>query len=244
MIKEISFVVPAYNEEEHIGKCISSIKESMDDFNEYPGENLKYEIIVVDNTSTDKTALIALHNDAFVAFENKKGVVFARDRGWRQAQYPYVAFIDADNELTSEWVLQLQYSFLDYNVVASSGPLDYHTSGEFTRKGSKFFYKLAVIAHKKIGDMLQGGNFVIKREVLEKMNGFDTSVEFYGEDTTTAKMVAKYGKVIFNEKMIAKSSDRRLDGDGPINTLFKYTMNYFWVTFFNKPLTKEYKDYR
>jgi glycosyltransferase involved in cell wall biosynthesis len=62
----ISVVVPALNEEKYVGKCLSSLRAQS-----YPRE--LYEIIVVDNASTDRTAEIARGFGVKVVYESQRG---------------------------------------------------------------------------------------------------------------------------------------------------------------------------
>ena len=75
----ISVVVPALNEEKYIGHCLSSLRAQ-----HYPRE--LYEIIVVDNASTDRTAEIARRFGLKVVFEPQRGVGRARHRGAQEAR--------------------------------------------------------------------------------------------------------------------------------------------------------------
>ena len=73
---KLSFVIPAYNEENYVGNCISSIQ------NELERSSREAEIIVIDNASTDKTAEAAKkHKNVRVINEPIKGLVHARQRG-------------------------------------------------------------------------------------------------------------------------------------------------------------------
>ncbi len=84
----ISVVVPAFNEEKFIGRCLEALKRQ--DFSE------KYEIIVVDNNSTDKTAQIAKRMGVKVVSEKKQGDVFALRKGCSEAQGEIIAITDAE----------------------------------------------------------------------------------------------------------------------------------------------------
>ncbi len=92
--------------------------------------------------------------------------------------------------------------------------------------------------------MVQGGNFVLKRDALIRAGGFDPNFTFYGEDTDIARRMAGVGKVKFTWALMAKSSGRRLLGDGLLMTGLRYSSNYLWATFFRKPFTTDWNDYR
>jgi GT2 family glycosyltransferase len=96
----------------------------------------------------------------------------------------------------------------------------------------------------RIGSMVQGGNFVLRRSALEKAGGYDTTITFYGEDTDVARRLNKVGAVKWTFTLPVYTSGRRIKGEGIVTTSARYTANYFWVTFFGRPFTKQYKDIR
>ena len=57
---------------------------------------------------------------------------------------------------------------------------------------------------------MQGGNFVVRRDALQKIGGYDTNISFYGEDTDVARRLSKVGHVKFTFDLPALSSGRRL----------------------------------
>ena len=232
----ISFIIPCYNEEKHIKDCIRSIRKNV--------WYVPYEIIVVDNNCTDKTAKIAEKEQAFVIKETRKGVVFARQAGYQAARGRLIANIDADSKITSAWLWEALSGLSDDNVVAVTGPLEYEDVSSSLRMMTKFYYALAKISNDRIGVFLQGGNAIIRKSALDEVGGYDTSIAFYGEDTMTAKRIQHLGKIVFNPRMITTTSPRRLKEQGLIKTSWLYISNYFSVTFKNKSATKDYKDFR
>jgi GT2 family glycosyltransferase len=109
---------------------------------------------------------------------------------------------------------------------------------------TKVYYYLAWFSNNYIGVFLQGGNALIKKSALDKVNGYDTSIAFYGEDTMTAKRLNQFGEIKFAMKLKLHSSPRRLKDQGVFKTTWLYLSNYFSVTFSNKSTTNDYKDFR
>ena len=95
-----------------------------------------------------------------------------------------------------------------------------------------------------VGSMVQGGNFVVLRDAMAAIGGISDRFVFYGEDTDIAKRMCKVGDVTFTYALRAKSSGRRLRGDGMLLTGARYGANYLWATFFRKPFTTAWNDYR
>ncbi len=68
------------------------------------------------------------------------------------------------------------------------------------------------------GAMVQGGNFILRRAVLDQIGGYDTSIEFYGEDTDVARRVSEVGRVRWTFALPIYSSARRMKGEGIVVT--------------------------
>ena len=235
---KISLIIPAYNEEKYISRCILSAQKHFSDL---------CEIIVIDNNSTDDTSKIAESFDNVrVILEKEKGVTRARQRGFLEAEGDFLAFIDADTYLNDRWFDIIKDEFKDSNkLVCLSGPYVYYDI-PFYQKVLVWIYWnfFARIAYLLTGYMVVGGNFVIRKETLERMKGFDTSIDFYGEDTNTARRAHEFGKVKFNFRFNIFTSGRRFFGQGLWNTTVLYVSNFFSEVFLRKPITKEYKDLR
>jgi peptidoglycan-N-acetylglucosamine deacetylase len=112
---KISVIIPAYNEEKNIGKCLESISAS-----DYPGENM--EVIVVDDGSTDKTLEIAQkYPNVRVLNQNHGGKVDALNLGTRESSSAFVLTIDADTALDKDCIKSIIMPFADSTVGATTG---------------------------------------------------------------------------------------------------------------------------
>lgn len=231
----ISFVIPAYNEEALIGNCIQSIL--------WEARECDHEVIVADNGSTDNTARVAVLNGAAVVTEPRKGVTRARQAGFEASQYDIVAFIDADSELPEGWLRAALEALAPEDVVAASGPVSYYELAWHKRAFSYAFYLVAALSHK-MWPMLQGGNFILKRRALQAAGGFDTDVDFYGEDTNTAIRMLAVGRVVFSLALWNYTSARRMSKEGLVRVGSRYVANYVWMWLFDKPWSTEYRDHR
>src|SRR5438046_10766755 len=94
----ISFIVPAYNEELELSSTIEAIRTAAS------GATQPYEIIVVDDASTDATAEIASGMGAKVIPINRRQIAASRNAGARAAQGEYLFFIDADTRINGAHV--------------------------------------------------------------------------------------------------------------------------------------------
>src|SRR6478736_8623668 len=96
----ISFIVPAYNEEHELSDTLAAIR------NAASGAALPYEIIVVDDASTDATPEIASGAGARVIPINRRQIAASRNAGARAAQGEYLFFIDADTRINQTHVTE------------------------------------------------------------------------------------------------------------------------------------------
>jgi GT2 family glycosyltransferase len=96
----------------------------------------------------------------------------------------------------------------------------------------------------RVGSMVQGGNFVITRQALEEIGGFNLAITFYGEDTDIARRLNDVGEVRFTFELKMFSSARRLKNEGMLTMAARYSINYLWTTFFKRPFTHTHIDIR
>ena len=235
---KISLVICAYNEEKYLGDCLDyAIKNSHAQF---------HEILVIDNASTDGTKVIAEERlGVRVIREEKKGLTRARQRGFLEATGDILAYIDADTHMPEGWVERIFTEFRASDELAClSGPYVYYDISKFQQFLVKVYWLFAMPIYWMVGYMVVGGNFAIRKTTLEKMKGFDTTIEFYGEDTNIARRSAEFGKVKFMLSNVMYTSGRRLIKQGIFSTFKEYLTNFASEIFTHKPTTKEYKDFR
>ncbi|MEI8337716.1 MAG: glycosyltransferase family A protein [bacterium] len=229
---KVSIIIPAYNEEKFIGKTLEcALAQNYPDF----------EIIVVDNNSIDKTNEIAKSFGVKVFFEKNKGTGPAREKGRREATGEILAFLDADCLPEKDWIRKgVKWFEHDKNIVGLTGPYDYFDSPGFYRFFSsllqKNIYSFFNIFLQKInkGAVLIFGNCFIRASSMESAGGIDSNIIFYGDDTDTAKRLAKKGRVIFDKNLIMKGSARRLKKEGMIKIPLLYFFHFFKVSLFGK----------
>jgi O-antigen biosynthesis protein len=107
-----SVIVPAYNATPTIAQCIESLKRL-----NYPD----YEIVVVDDGSTDSTAAIAEAAGARTLRLPHRGLASARNAGLASARGRVVAFIDADAQAEIDWLYHLAETITQRKAAASGG---------------------------------------------------------------------------------------------------------------------------
>jgi cellulose synthase/poly-beta-1,6-N-acetylglucosamine synthase-like glycosyltransferase len=242
----VSFVVPAYNEEKHLARTLTAI------IGEIRQSGCAAEVIVVNNASTDGTAaLAASFPDVIVVDEPEKGLVPARRAGFQRATGDLVANVDADTIVTQGWLDRVLAEFRrNPDLVALSGPYIYYDVSKRARAAVRAFYMMGYgfyVLNRfvlRVGSMLQGGNFVVRRAALEQIGGFNPLFAFYGEDTDLARRLNAVGAVKFTFRLPALSSGRRLLEEGLVRIGTRYFMNFVWATFVHRPFTAEWIDVR
>ena len=178
---KLSFVVPAWNEENYIRQCLAYLTREVAKC----GHDI--EIIVVNNASEDRTRQIAQEfQDIIVVDEPRKGLPQARQSGFLASRGDLIANIDADCLLPPGWIAKVYNQFALYDdLVALSGPYEYYDLSTLTNYSVMAYYLLAcglhLVLHQVlgIGAVLQGGNFVLRRTALEKIGGFNLDIKFY-----------------------------------------------------------------
>lgn len=243
---ELSFVIPAYNEERYLADCIESILKQTQSL------SIATEIIVVNNASTDGTRAVALrYPQVKLVDEPRKGLTHARQAGFAASSGRLIANVDADSRLTPCWVANVLRAFCtNPELAAFSGPLLYYDLTRSQRFAVHLFYMTAWMTYAtnryllRVGSMVQGGNFVVSRKALEAIGGFNLAISFYGEDTDIARRLHEVGDVLFTFDLKMFSSARRLKHEGMATMAAKYTINYLWTTFLKRPFTNEHIDIR
>jgi glycosyltransferase involved in cell wall biosynthesis len=242
----LSFVVPAYNEENYLPACLESILAQT------AGRQHLCEIVVVNNASTDRTREVALRYPGVkVVDEPRKGLTYARQAGFLNTSGRLIANVDSDSRLTPGWIDRVIAAFAnDSHLVALSGPFIYYDLSPTERVMVRSFYLVAWLSYAinryilRVGSMVQGGNFVVERSALERIGGFNLSISFYGEDTDIARRMSAVGDVLFTHDLKMFSSARRLKKEGMLTIAARYTVNYIWTTFLKRPFTPDHIDIR
>ncbi len=235
---KLSVVIPAYNEEKYIGDCLRSVHE-------HAPQNV--DVIVVDNGSTDKTATIARSFPGVrVESEPSKGTNHARQRGLQAAGGDLLAFIDADSQVLLGWFETINREFSrDATLICLTGPCEYDHLPRWQRIAMNMYWKyVTVAAHHLTASLLIGANFVVKKDAMVRIGGFDTSLVFYGDDTDVARKLHRIGRVRFLRTFVIRTSSRRLQKEGLLKSAWLYFTNYCWQLFTHRSLTKNSVDVR
>lgn len=243
---KLSFVVPAYNEEAYLPRTLTAILAQT------ANAPCETEIIVVNNASSDRTREVALSFPGIqVVDEPQKGLTHARQAGFEASTGDLIANVDADSILTDGWIDKVLRAFeRNPRLVAFSGPFIYYDLTPRQSRLVKLYYMAAYMGYitnryvLRVGSMLQGGNFVVRRSALEQIGGFNLAISFYGEDTDLACRLVAAGQVKFTFALPMYSSARRLAKEGIATMAARYTANYISTTFLKRPVHTKHIDIR
>ena len=241
---KVSVIIPAYNEAEFIGRTIEAVLAQT-----HPD----VEIIVADNASTDSTGQIASSFPGVkVVREMRAGSQFARECARQSATGDVIACLDADSIPPPDWIVRGIDYFKSEKVVAVDGSLEYYDGPKLICFTANLIQKTHYVFINwlfqtlGLGAVMIGANCFIRSSALQKINGFNTNILFYGDDTDTAKRLMKVGKVLYRPSLSIRSSARRFDKRGVLKTAYLYSINFLWVVFFNRPFsqrkTKNYSE--
>lgn len=238
----VSVVIPAYNEENYLLSCLESIGKQ-----DYAGE---YEVIVVDNASTDNTAKIALDWGAKIVYENKRSPACARQKGVEVATGELIAFIDADTQAPAHWLATIVSRFAqEPKTVVISGPYAYFDAGSIARIASYIGNFISIIIDqlfRKVinkGSAVWGSNFAVRRSALLEVGGFDTSIRFYGEEYELSLRLRIAGKGGIIPRLFVLTSARRLKRIGVVTLYWNWVVDYFSVLFWYEPISERLEDW-
>jgi len=171
----ISVVVALHNAAATLEDCLSSLEEL-----QYPD----YEVIVVNDGSTDDSARIIERFPFRSITTENSGVSASRNRGWEAATGDIVAYIDSDARADPDWLSYLATVFLDSPVGAVGGPNPVPPEDGWV---AQCVYRspggpTQVMFDDESAEHVPGCNMAFRRDVLEQIGGFDPMFRHAGDD--------------------------------------------------------------
>lgn len=228
MPPKITVVIPVLNEENLLPDTLQSL--SAQTFNDY-------ELVVVDNGSADSTAQIARQYGCRVINEERKGVCFARQRGFEEAQGEIIASTDADTVVPADWLELIVRSFENKpEQVAIYGDVLFRERKGLGQWFAEAFFSYFLRLNHLLGrPHFCGSNFAVRREVFHHAGGFKNGDRFYAvsEDVQLSLKLKTKGYVHFHKGLAVHTSSRRFRRGG-LRYIWKHTKNYFSVVWLGK----------
>lgn len=187
---DLSIIIPVYNGEEYLERCLKSIVTQLND---------KTEVIIVDDGSTDKskniyTKFTEKYHNVFAYFKNNGGVSSARNLGIRKSKGKYLTFIDGDDFVSDNFIERLLREIKDdidvlFFQYGSDDVMDnsFNISKTITKEiendviiKSSFLAKEPIENHKY--NFRAVWSKAIKRKIVEDNNILFPENIYFGED--------------------------------------------------------------
>ncbi|MDA2935716.1 glycosyltransferase family 2 protein [Patescibacteria group bacterium AH-259-L05] len=205
-LPNVSVIILTFNGSKYIRNLLKSLEDQS-----YPRE--KYEIIVVDNASTDNTISITkeFKKVRYMVLYSNVGFAAGNNHAIKHAKYKYLAFLNQDIICHQHWLKNLVQKIIGHdNIGACTSNMLMPETKEFkTMDRSSFlnclyYYSLSIFGYgkyyknknKKIlyPKILSGGAFIITKKTIKKLGYlFDEQFKMYVEDTDLSMRLHNLG---------------------------------------------------
>ena len=228
----ISIIVPVYNGDRFIGRCLESILRNKTD--------VPFELIVVDDGSTDRTAEIVRSFPCSYYRIEKSGVAAARNLGIRKAKGEILFFFDADVILREDTLSRFLKHFQeDPDVCVVQGRWDSESPSRAF--ASRFFLLKYTYSLNQLMDKarrtevanLETGNMAVKAEVFRQVGGFDEGYKSAGgeEHELGLRILQRYKIYYYADLFVG----HEFGGfRGTLRKIFLRTVNFSMLSFHAK----------
>ena len=185
----LSFIICTYNREKYIYECLSRLANN--------SEQKGWEIVLVNNNSTDNTAVECKRFEAdfpnvnyHYFIETQQGLSFARNRGIAESKGEWLVFLDDDAMVEQNYIANLQSDISNHpEAAAFGGPIEPFFEGETPRWLSP--WSMGFVSAIDLGDKVIsfatnkypiGANMGIRRDVIEQIGVFNTTLGRIGNN--------------------------------------------------------------
>ena len=186
----VSIIIPALNEESNIKRCVESIQK-------VDSSGCDYEIIVVDNGSTDKTVEVAKDLEVRVFIKTDINIAGLRNFGVTIAQGNIFAFVDADCVVAKEWLQEALRELSDKQVGATGSNYKLYGKGSWVSRAWEFNKKTR--KDRCEVEWIQSGNLIIKKESFDAVGGFDEQLNVCEDSDICYRIKDKGYKIVSNK---------------------------------------------
>jgi glycosyltransferase involved in cell wall biosynthesis len=199
----VSVVVPVFNEERVIQRCLDALlaqSEALD------------EIIVVNNNSTDGTAdVLALYPSLTIVAESRKGITYARTAGFNAARSSIIARIDADTVVAPNWAETMRSKFeADPQISAVAGGAGVAEVSPRGRFWARWYYRSFRRWHQRsigVTPMMYGFNGALRKSAWEEIRDLTTLDDLrISEDVDVTISLLKTGhRIAYCDDLVVKA---------------------------------------
>ena len=181
----LSIIIPAFNEERLISQCLKSVSESLAANRRTCSE---YEIIVVDNNSTDKTAKLARQSGAQVVFEPINQIGRARNTGAAAATGDWLLFVDADSLLNTGMITDI-LQMIESNRYVGCGSIMLMPNSPWWGTIILKIWTLVSITFC----WASGALIVCRKDAFQQIGGFDQDL-YAADEIVLSRSLKKWGR--------------------------------------------------
>lgn len=230
----ISIIIAAYNEELLIKRCLQVVMNQKFSYG-------VYEVLVIDNNSTDKTGEIAHSLGATVIkYTEKQGASVAKQYGAYRAKGEIIVFIDSDSVPDPDWLERIYRALQDKRLVCVGGAMIPLWGNAWTKFVFAFFDYFAYINQWFGIYMLWGSNLAIRKEAFLQVGGINTTIKTSDDWELVARLAKRYGakSIKYLPSMRVKTSPRKQES---LRELIPYISigiaNYFSLYILRRSVT-------
>ncbi|MCU1399515.1 MAG: glycosyltransferase family 2 protein, partial [Acidimicrobiales bacterium] len=215
-------VVPAYNESVLLPACLRSLAQQ-----DFTGA---FEVIVVDNGSTDLTAEVARQHGAIVVVEPVRGVCSARQTGTESATGEIIVSTDADTTFSTDWLRRIDDVFnADPATVLVAGPVAFVDAPLWARAYPRLLFGVNAAAARHCNGpfYISACNVAFKKSAW---SGYNTQLTQAGDELDLLRRIRVEGRAEFDNTNPTFTSSRRLQR-GLLYSLFITFFTYYLLDY-------------
>ncbi len=197
---ELSVIIPAWNAEKTLPLCLAALERQT-------VARDRFEVIVVDDGSSDETAEIARRFAVRCRSQHNQGPAAARNQGAALAQGSRIFFTDADCVPDPTWLEEMAAPFAQPEVTAVKGAYRTEQTSLVARFAQlEFEERFRMLARRDTIDMVDTYSAGFRKDIFQQLGGFDTRFpEANNEDTEFSYRMAEAGhKMVFAPKAVVR----------------------------------------
>ena len=208
-VPDISFIVPAHNEAQLLGQTLTALHAAAH------AADVSYEIVVADDSSTDRTSAIASAHGATVVRVAHRQIALTRNAGASVARGTLLVFVDADTIVPAE---TLRATLTVWRAGAIGGGASVHLDGRLPWSA-----RLALHPFRfgmRVARLAAGCYVFCTRQAFDAVGGFDARL-FAGEELAFSRSLWTQGRfIVLRERVVSSGRKLRTHSAREVLTLF------------------------